>query len=83
MIFQKRTVSLLRWNYPLIYADEWGYRKLTETAPLDEHEWFLSTNIHSNSVMAEASISLNFAVPSLKDDAKDGDEMNIAGNQNP
>lgn len=29
--------------------------------------------------MAEASISLNFAVPaSLKDDAKDGDEMNIS-----
>ncbi|EGZ4377964.1 type VI secretion system contractile sheath small subunit [Salmonella enterica subsp. enterica serovar Lexington] len=50
-----------------------------ETAPLDERQ-MVSIDKHSfNSVMAEASISLNFAVPaSLKDDAKDGDEMNIS-----
>ncbi|EGP3852463.1 type VI secretion system contractile sheath small subunit [Salmonella enterica subsp. enterica serovar Plymouth] len=50
-----------------------------ETAPLDKRQ-MVSIDKHSfNSVMAEASISLNFAVPaSLKDDAKDGDEMNIS-----
>ncbi|ECE0825670.1 type VI secretion system contractile sheath small subunit [Salmonella enterica subsp. enterica] len=50
-----------------------------ETAPFDERQ-MVSIDKHSfNSVMAEASISLNFAVPaSLKDDAKDGDEMNIS-----
>lgn len=50
-----------------------------ETAPLDERQ-VVSIDKHSfNSVMAEASISLNFAVPAaLKDDAKDDDEMNVS-----
>lgn len=50
-----------------------------ETAPLDERQ-MVSIDKHSfNSVMAEAAISLNFAVPAkLKDDAKADEEMNIS-----
>lgn len=49
-----------------------------ETAPLDERQ-MVSIDKHSfNSVMAEASISLNFAVPAkLKGEAKD-EEMNVS-----
>ncbi|EBG5615921.1 type VI secretion system contractile sheath small subunit [Salmonella enterica subsp. enterica] len=50
-----------------------------ETASLDERQ-MVSIDKHSfNSVMSEASISLNFAVPAkLEDDAKESDEMNVA-----
>lgn len=52
---------------------------IQETASLDERQ-MVSIDKHSfNSVMSEASISLNFAVPAkLKDDAKDDDEMNVS-----
>lgn len=50
-----------------------------ETASLDERQ-MVSIDKHSfNSVMSEASISLNFAVPArLKEDAKDEEEMNVS-----
>lgn len=50
-----------------------------ETAPLDERQ-MVSIDKHSfNSVMAEAAISLDFAVPAkLKDDAKADEEINIS-----
>lgn len=53
--------------------------KTTEKMALDERH-MVSIDKHSfNAVMAEASISLNFAVPAKLDDAaKKDDEMNVA-----
>lgn len=60
----------------LIVGDTGNLREIT---PIDERQMVSIDKNSFNSVMAEASISLNFAVPAaLKDDEKDDEEMNVS-----